>query len=237
MIGAHGIYLDVQTIEDLAVTLDVPVEGMLAKVAAHELSHVFRGDADLADSPTHGWFSERDAQRDAWHVHAELIPDDALRRPARFGRFAQIRAADDQPAAYRQFPATPADWSSLARQQPVGSTNSWTLMPVRDVRELIVDRFVEIPVSDSVNLPVTCDTVYLRDREFVAGPWFVAAIGSEALLEQPRELHFIEHRARSAGFGQKAPTFKWLRLRAARSLRAGRSTDEALSAHSAHARL
>lgn len=145
-LGERAIYLDVETIEGLAEEFEVSDQGMMAAVAIHELSHVVRDHADDEDSAAHGWFSEGDAQRDAWYVLTEMLSHEQWLTPARFGRIGQVRAADKQPAAYQHFGATPTERSSLGRHRAVLPIRSWTIRPQPEVWRLTHERYVETPL-------------------------------------------------------------------------------------------
>ena len=223
-VGALAIYLDVETIEALANRLGVSLEGMLATVAVHELSHIVRGHADDGERATHGWLKEGDAQRDAWHVLTEMLSDDRWRTPARFGRIAQVRASAEQPPAYRQFAVSSAERLSLARHQPVGATRCWAIRPQREVWRMMHEGFVETPLAISRRMPAAGDRVYLHDMNLVAGPWFVTAVTPEPLTAHPLDLRAVQRMERAHTYGTP-PAFVWLQLRAANTLKAGKARD------------
>jgi hypothetical protein len=53
--GDLCVYLDVEPIESISEELEVLFEGILGRVAVHELSHAIRGHATEEGRGTHGW--------------------------------------------------------------------------------------------------------------------------------------------------------------------------------------
>lgn len=145
--GDLCVYLDVESIESISEEVEVLFEGMLGRVAAHELSHAVRGHATEDGRATHGWYREGDAQRDAWHVLTELLGDPNWVTVTRWGRAAQVRLADRQPAAYRYFESDWSERSHLRSTGPVDYPTAWIVRPPRDVFVLAHETVIEVPMS------------------------------------------------------------------------------------------
>jgi hypothetical protein len=209
------MYLDVETIEALAIELGVLFEGLLGRVVAHELSHAARGHATQRNRVSQGWFNEGDAQRDAWHVLADLLADPAWATIARWGRAAQVRLADRQPAAYRYFSSDWTERSHLSTHPPVDPPDNWIVRPPRDVFVLTHEGIAEVPMSmewrsTHMGAPHPGDLVYLGDRKMVAGAWVIVAMREKSLLMHPKDVAAI---AKKGEEERRQPSIGWFLLR------------------------
>lgn len=220
------LYLDVESIESLSQELDVLFEGLLGRVAVHELSHAVRGHATEHGRATHGWFREGDAQRDAWHVLTDLLMDPPWAAVARWARAAQVRLADRQPSAYRWFECDWVERSRLAGEAPQDPPNAWISQPPRAVFVLARGGLVEVPVADAAHrilgAPSVGDKVYLGDGSMVAGPWVVVASRNESRGRHPRDQTAIERYAKEL---RVKPSIMWLSLRQERGMFAALKSD------------
>jgi hypothetical protein len=235
-VGDLAMYLDVESIAALATEMDVLPEGLLGRVATHELSHVFRGHADGPGTATHGWLAEGDAQRDAWEVLTELLRDSDWAPVARWGRIAQARLAARQPPAYRQFDLGGAERAGLRHDEVIDPPGRWVVHPPRKVFRLVREGAVEIPVSAVLQSPAIADQVYLRDHDMVAGPWVVVARCEAARLGHPKDRDAVERYIADypSGAGGR---ITWLQLRPVEPLAAGDATDAVPSPYRLHAEI
>lgn len=225
-IGDLAIYLDVDSVEAISEELDVLFEGLLGRVATHELAHAVRGHAAEAGRATHGWFREGDAQRDAWHVLNDLLTDSEWATVARWGRAAQVRLADRQPGAYRWFEADWAERSRLLSQRPADPPTAWIIRPPRAVFVLSQGGSVEVPVTDAarriLGAPCVGDHVYLSDSDMVVGPWVVVATRSYGRLSHPKDQAAIDQKAKE---WKSKPQIAWLFLRPTTGMLASIKSD------------
>lgn len=227
-VGDLCVYLDVESIESISEELEVLFEGMLGRVAAHELSHAIRGHATDDGRATHGWYREGDAQRAAWHVLTELMGDPNLSTIARWGRAAQVRLADRQPAAYRYFGCDWSEQSHLRSTAPLDPPTAWIVRPPRDVFVLANEGVIEVPISIVLlsthkGAPRTGDLIYLGDSDLVAGPWVVVRMRTGSRLDHPKDRRAVEHESEQSRAGR--PKMGWFQLRPFGSLAAGADVE------------
>lgn len=210
--GESAIFLDVESIGALAQDCEVSREAMLARVAAHELSHVRRGHISDTPHATYGFIREGDAQRDAWQILAELLGDTHWDRLARGARTAQVRLAASQPGAYRMFGHSSPDSERRfdVREEPL----AYAYEPARRLLALTGSRFIEIPAftSSMTGDPAIGDAVWLTDRELAVGPWVVVGRSAEPSAAHERDLEEIDKEDRRGA----RPV--WLHLRAAEDM-------------------
>lgn len=235
-VGEAAIFLDVETILALASEVKVSDEAMLAKVAAHELSHVFRGHIDLprAGAATHGWFAEGDAQRDAWQVLTALLTDPERANVSMEARAAQVRLSDEQPAAYRQFSAY-SERQSLGKSSTLPQPQRWCLTPPRHVWKLTAHPIVEVPILVTRHEKAAFgDLVFLCDLRDCCGPWVIAEVADAARSPHSSNQSAVQNaiqRQRATSLDTNAdPSFKWLQLRQRQDLRAGTAPRDSGSA-------
>ncbi|MGE0305415.1 MAG: hypothetical protein AB7N61_14945 [Acidimicrobiia bacterium] len=216
-LGATTVFLDVESIVEAAQSVSVLDEAMLARVLVHELAHVARGHASEEGVATHGWLKEGDAQRDAWAALTALLGDPRWAGIARSARAAQVRLAQRQPPAYRQFGVDPLERSIFESENPHEPTE-WLTYPVRPLDELVREALIEIPLRRitliSTAVPNVGDLVYLADAEQTAGPWVVIASSSDSRLRRSADLAAFETVfAERSKDRSSRPEFVWCRLR------------------------
>jgi hypothetical protein len=237
-LGDSAIYLDIETIESLAERTGVATEAMLARVVAHELSHVFRGHATGSARAVHGWLEEGDAQRDAWWTLNCLLPDPTWSRVARWGRVAQARLSREQPPAYQQFGADEPDLNALIVHDPLDESSSWISRPPRRVFRLVHSMAIEIPAEirpRDAHRTIIGDYFYLADGHMTAGPWALVAKTPAPKFQHPLDLAAVEReRDKVKGTAQPAPQFEWLHLRRVEPMKASRSQENVLSVSRLH---
>lgn len=224
-VGEPAIFLDVATVLTLAAEIKVSDDAMLAKVAAHELSHVFRGHINLSrdGAVTHGWFAEGDAQRDAWQILTALLADPNWANVSMEARAAQVRLCADQPLAYRQF-AMHAERQALAERKTLPQPQRWWSRPPRRVWELTADPVVEVPILATCKTSVG-DLVLLSDLRDCSGPWVVVEVADDPRTPHPKNEAAVEE-ARRTSVTASDPSFKWLQLRRRQDLTAGNAPSD-----------
>lgn len=224
--GDLCVYLDVESIESISEELQVLFEGMLGRVAAHEFSHAIRGHATEDGRATHGWYREGDAQRDAWHVLTDLLTDPSWEGIARWGRAAQVRLANRQPAAYRFFESDWSERARLANHAPHEPPSAWIMKPPRAVFVVANCGLVEVPVADAarsiLGAPSIGDHVYLSDASMVAGPWVVVGATRQSRASHPKDQAAVERYGKEL---RAKPQILWLRLRQQRGMVAALESD------------
>jgi hypothetical protein len=211
-IGAPVIYLDVETITELAQQRGVSPEAMLARVVVHELSHALRGHAEPVGLATHGYFAEGDAQRDAWQVMGDLLANPEWQQIAREARVAQVRLAREQPPAYRRFGRGSPDTGRWADHDPP-EVQSWLLRAPRRLLTIARDSIVEVPIrsANSSMRPAIGDLVLLTEDDLVVGPWVVVARSDHPYVGHDVDTRAVE--SESSGAGRQRPSIEWLHLR------------------------
>jgi hypothetical protein len=225
VVGEAAIYLDVETIRDVAGGLRVSHEAVLAHVVSHELAHVLREDHRTGtDTSVNGWFAEGDAQRDAWQSLTDALADPQSTTFAREGRAAQVRMAQHQPAAYRYFDASSLDRMALLGDFPLPERRSWVAGTPRGLSNVMVQADAEIPVHGA-ELPKPGDIVYLGDYFALVGPWLVMAAHSEPRVGHAADLQAVETHAKPKP--RQAPELlRWLQLRRLGDAKAGDRPEE-----------
>jgi hypothetical protein len=206
--GTAVICLDVPTLTSLAGDLNVSIEGMLARVLAHELSHVLRGHID-DEEVTHGYVREGDAQRDAWQLMTDALASDRSRLAAA-GRTAQVLLAEKQPGAYQKFGLSSPE---TGRWSPTSASASvWVLSPMRETRVLAQREVIETPVMPSIlGNPQIGDHVVLVSEDLAAGEWIIVGIGDASEGRSAADAGALEAMARAGDRSAKSP--RWLHLR------------------------
>lgn len=223
--GMVVICLDVETIRSLALECDVSNEGMLGRVALHEMSHVWRGHPSPASGATHGFLREGDAQRDAWLVLADLMVGSGTATVARMGRAAQVRLARTQPRAYQAFGGSPSD-SARWEEPTLPVPGAWVMRAARPLLPLIRQATIEVPVVTPIDNPRVGDEVFLLDHETLVGPWIVLGKTTTSMQGRSDQQRALEKRVYEDTRNYIAPT--WLQLRRSSDLLAGRNLDNDL---------
>jgi hypothetical protein len=227
-VDCPGVFLDMETIFDLAADLAVPAEAMLLKTLSHELSHIVREHAVGPPTPTHGWMAEGDAQRDAWGLLTDLLGDPAWTAVAWTARAAQLRLADLQPAAYRQFPASSGDRIALAAGKPLPEGRWWQMAAPREVFRLANEGRTEVPFFPAYRAVERLDVVVLRDRDRIVGPWIVSDVRPQPRMGHPDDIAAVERELKSISY-RSPPRPSWLQLRPLGTLRVADAIDTAPS--------
>ncbi|MDI6910409.1 hypothetical protein [Nocardioides sp.] len=222
--GAPGIFLDCETVRQIADELGLEFEPVLGSTAIHELSHVVRGHPTSDGARTHGFAREGDAQRDAWAVKASMLASSSTRATALAGRAAQVRLANHQPRAYTMFGQDSVDRYHWNHEEP--KVDVHLIRTPRNLLAVVKEDVVVLPVRTVLPpVPEVGDLVYLaqeRDDKdyFVVGPWVVLNRDQETavLAEKDRkEVQWAEERDRGP-----RRTFEYLVLRPS-TLRAARA--------------
>jgi hypothetical protein len=193
----------------------VPPEAMVARVAVHELSHVYRGHARAVERATHGWLHEGDAQRDAWHVLTSTLTDATWEAVGRWARTGQVRLAARQPPAYGMFGDGGPDRQDLVERDPIGTMAAWIVQPARAVHILSRETAIEVPFHTAWKAPGLGDQVWLADERMTSGPWVVVRRSSAPSTLHPRDEREIALQAKESSSYRRGggPDLAWLTLR------------------------
>jgi hypothetical protein len=215
--GAPGIFLDCETIGEIADELGLELEPVLGGTAIHELSHIVRGHATSDGSRTHGFVREGDAQRDAWAVKGAMLAAPSTRATALAGRAAQVRLARNQPRAYTMFGYDSADRHHWLHNEPERTTH--LIRTPRNLLAVVKEDIVVLPVRPVLRpVPEVGDLIYLAEKRddgdfFVVGPWVVLNHEPEATVMADTDRQEVEKADRERRGGRSS--FEYLVLRPA----------------------
>ena len=213
----RAIFLDCETIGQIAEELGLELEPVLGSTAIHELSHIVRGHATSDGSRTHGFAREGDAQRDAWAVKGAMLAASSTRATALAGRAAQVRLARNQPRAYTMFGYDSADRHHWHHNEPAPTTH--LIRTPRNLLAVVKEDIVVLPVRPVLRpVPEVGDLVYLAEKRddgdfFVVGPWVVLNREHEAAVMADKDRREVEKADKEHRGGRSS--FEYLVLRPA----------------------
>ena len=220
--GDAAVFIDVETVNELAERYGVSREAMLGRVVLHELAHVLRNHVHPGAHTTHGYLAEVDAQRDTWEVLEAMLTDSQFGDLALAARAAQVRLSANQPDAYQQYGASSPDrYAATARTMP--SSCTYVVRTARDLAPLFASPVIEMPIFHRQHEePKVGDRIFLNTRDATVGPWIVLNTPDEA-IDPSRHDDWELGRLGRVSMPADQRSQMWLRLRPASEMWAGKT--------------